>query len=168
MEITTVNQIIAACSGLGGALIGAGITGWVNRSISETNFTNEVNSFKAGFVAEVESLQNVIRARNYLKNFEEYAEHPEILKGGTATFSILIPDNYARFYNANLNKVGLMGPELAKQLIQYHQLLQALVQDFKPDSHVSIYGYNKESIDECIRIMKYALSLGDQIVSSSA
>lgn len=167
MEISTVNQIIAACSGLGGALIGAGFTGWINRSISKTNHENEVRSFKAGFVAEVEAIQSVIKERGYLHQFEELAANPVIIDGGIGTYIVRIPEDYARFYNANLNKVGLVGPNLAKRLIKYHQLLQALAQDFHPESYFSQYGYDKDGINESIRIMKLALSTGDEITAIS-
>ncbi|MBQ0205449.1 hypothetical protein [Citrobacter portucalensis] len=165
MEITTINQLIAAGSGLIGACIGASISGWVNYRISRGNHDIEKLSFAAGFVAEVESLQKVMRERKYLEAFTSMANHPEVLAGEKVYYTILIPDNFSRFYNANLNKVGLLGVERTKLLVQYHQILQALAQDFKEGSYVNTNGFDKEAIDECIRFFELALAIGDQIVN---
>ena len=168
MEITTINQLIAAGSGLIGACIGAGISGWINFRISRSNHDIEKLSFAAGFIAEVESLQKVMRERGYLESFTSLANDPGILAGAKVHYTILIPDNFSRFYNANLNKVGLLGVDRTKLLVQYHQVLQALAQDFKEGSYVNINGFDKESIDECIHFFSLALSIGDQIVNYEA
>lgn len=165
MEITTINQLIAAGSGLIGACIGAGISGWINFRISRSNHDIEKLSFAAGFVAEVESLQKVMRERGYLESFTALTNDPEVLAGAKVHYTILIPDNFSRFYNANLNKVGLLGVEKTKLLVQYHQILQALAQDFKEGSYVNTNGFDKEAIDECIRFFTLALSIGDLIVN---
>ena len=165
MEITTINQLVAAGSGLIGACVGACISGWVNYHISRSNHDIEKLSFAAGFVAEVESLQTVMRERGYLESFTSCLDHPDILAGGKVKYTILIPDNFARFYNANLNKVGLLGVERTKLLVQYHQILQSLSQDFKEESYLNMDGFDKEAIVECIRFFTLALSIGDQIVN---
>ncbi|AUM03249.1 hypothetical protein [Enterobacter sp. Crenshaw] len=167
MEISTVNQLIAAGAGLIGAFIGAGISGWINHRISNDNHKRELKSYQAGFVAEVQALQSIIAERGYLKSFQDFAQHPDILAGGKVTYEILIPDNYARFYNANLNKVGLIGPELSSKLIQYHQLLQAIVQDLQPDAAPMKYGFDKDVLDETIRIFSKALRIGDEILKEN-
>lgn len=164
MEISTVNQLIAAGSGLIGAFIGAGISGWVNHRISQDNHNREIESFKAGFVSEVQALQTIIAERGYLEAFQEFAQHPQILEGEKVFYEILIPDNYARFYNANLNKVGLVGPNLSSKLIQYHQLLQAIVQDLQPEAAPMKYGFDKTMLDETIRIFSKALNIGNEII----
>lgn len=168
MEITTINQLIAAGSGLIGACIGAGISGWVNYRISSNNHDIEKLSFAAGFIAEVEALQTVMKERGYLESFISFTNQPDIIDGGKVKYNILIPDDFARFYNANLNKVGLLGVDRTKLLVQYHQILQSLAQDFKEGSYVSINGFDKEAIDECIRLMKLALSIGEQIINYEA
>ncbi|HDS6502755.1 TPA: hypothetical protein QH250_001501 [Enterobacter asburiae] len=167
MEISTINQLIAAGSGLVGAFIGAAISGWVNHRISKENHNREVESFKAGFVSEVQSLQTIIAERDYLNAFQKFSEHPDILAGEKVHYEILIPDNYARFYNANLNKIGLMGPKLSSKLIQYHQLLQAIVQDLQPESAPMKHGFDKDMLDETIRIFSMALATGDEILKEN-
>lgn len=49
MEITTVNQIIAASSGLIGAIIGASVSSLVNYRIEHSKRDYEAKSFASGF-----------------------------------------------------------------------------------------------------------------------
>ncbi|MGP2761019.1 hypothetical protein ACTVPB_04185 [Serratia marcescens] len=166
MEITTVNQLIAAGSGLLGVLVGACVSGLVNYRIEHSKRDYEKKSYTAGFLAEIEALQMIIRERGYLEAFSSLLESPEIQRGGyVGNFHVLIPDDYARFYNANMSKVGLLGPEKTNKIIKYHQYLQAIVQDFKPESYVSKHGFAKDTIEENIHLLTTALSLGDEILS---
>jgi len=165
MDITTINQIIAASAGLTGALIGAGISGWVTHRISKDNHNIEKQSLAAGFIAEINALQTIISVRGYLEAFQNYANHPDIINGDSMKISIIIPDNYARFYNANVNKVGLLGPEKTPLVIRYHQFLQSISFDFRPGSYIQENGFNTESINETIRMLKEVKRLGDQITS---
>ncbi|MEX3171642.1 hypothetical protein AB4M04_06060 [Serratia quinivorans] len=166
MEITTVNQLIAAGSGLFGAIIGAAVSGLVNYRIEHSKRDYEKKSYAAGFLGEIQALQMIIRERGYLDSFSSLLQSPEILKGeSVGMYYVLIPDDYARFYNANMSKVGVLGPEKTSKIIQYHQLLQAIVQDFKPESYVSKNGFTKENIEENIQLLTAALYLGDEILN---
>ncbi|MBL5963969.1 hypothetical protein I7V30_01620 [Lelliottia amnigena] len=166
MEISTVNQLIAAGSGLIGAFIGAGISGLINHRISRNNHDIEKLSYAAGFIAEVESLQTVMRERKYLEALQAYGSDPEFIDSGIIHYSLLIPDNFARFYNANLNKVGLLGVEKTKLLVKYHQLLQSVSQDFKEGSFLQINGFNKEAMEETIYFFSKILTLGDLLLNA--
>jgi|GEM_PF-1179122 len=165
MEITTINQLIAAGSGLIGACIGAGISGWINFRISRSNHDIEKLSYAAGFISEVESIQTVMRERKYLEALQAYVTDPVFIDSGVIHYSILIPDNFARFYTANLNKVGLLGAEKTKLLVQYHQLLQSVSQDFNEKSFLQINGFNKEAMEETIYIFSKILTLGDLLLA---
>ncbi|CAI0848973.1 Uncharacterised protein [Serratia entomophila] len=166
MEITTINQLIAAGSGLLGAIIGAAVSGLVNYRIEHSKRDYEKKSYAAGFLSEIEALQMIIRERGYLESFSSFLELPEIQRGeSVGMYYVLIPDDYARFYNANMSKVGVLGPEKTKKIIQYHQLLQAIIQDFKPESYVSKHGFTKGTIEENIHLLTSALSLGDEILN---
>ncbi|MDA5473271.1 hypothetical protein [Yersinia kristensenii] len=165
MEITTVNQIIAASSGLIGAIIGASVSSLVNYRIEHSKRDYEAKSFASGFLGEVTSLQMIIRERGYLEAFEEYFQSESIQNGTKRIYyRILIPEDYARFYNSNMNKVGVMGPIKTGKLIRYHQILQAIVQDFKPESYLYINGFDKEALEQGIKLFTMALQLGDELL----
>lgn len=165
MEITTINQIITATSGLLGVVIGATISGIVNYRIEHNKRDYEAKSFAAGFIAEVESLQMIIKERGYLESFEEDLINDTVLSGSLVFYRIHIPENFARFYDSNMNKVWAMGPDKTKYLIQYHQVIQAVIQDYKPESYFYTNGFNKEAIAEAAELFRMAKQLGEKIIS---
>lgn len=165
MEITTVNQLIAACSGLAGALIGAGISGFVNYRLEHSKRDFEAKTFLAGFVGEVKALRDVIIFRGYINTMEKALQMPEIQQGGRIEYKINLPEVFAPFYASNMSKVGLLAAQKASKLIQFHQLLLAIAQDFKPGSEVNEIGFSKEAMEETLQGMNAAMQLADEIVN---
>lgn len=166
MEITTVNQLIAAGAGLCGVLVGGAITATVNYRVENAKRRHEKESFEAGFIAEVDALLMIIEKRRYLDFFTEFLKMPEIVSGGShAMLYALIPDNYAPFYQNNMSKVGLLGPDKSSKLIQFHQILTAIIQDFKPDSYVGKHGFEKGALEENLHLLEMAISLGNELTT---
>lgn len=164
MEITTVNQIIAAGAGLCGVLVGGTVTGVVNYLVENSKRCYEKESFEAGFIAEVDSLLMIIEKRKYLDIFKEYLKMPEIVsEDSRVMLYALIPDNYAPFYQNNMPKVGLLGPDKASKLIQFHQILSAITEDFQPDSYVGKNGFGKEALEENLHLLQMAIDLGKEL-----
>lgn len=165
MEITTVNQIIAAVAVLSGVLIGGAVTGIVNSRIENSKRKYEKESYEAGFIAEVDALLMIIEKRGYLDLFKYHLQQPDILSGGSVIILYaLIPDNYAPFYQNNMSKVGLIGPKKASNLIQFHQILTAIIQDFKPESYVGKFGFEKSGLEQNLHLLETAISLGKDLI----
>ncbi len=120
-----------------------------------------VETYSAGFIAEVESLATIIRYRNYIAELE--ADIKSLSPNERISISILIPDSYARFYDTNIAYVGLLKPTTAKNLVTFHQLLQSIVQDFKPESALSTLGHDHDSLNQIINILNKVLVLADEI-----
>jgi hypothetical protein len=115
MELTTINQLILAGSGLIGAVIGASVSGLVNYRIEHSKRDYEKASFAAGFLGEVESLQMIIKERDYIASLTSFLNSPEIQSGGSQVMLYaLIPDDFAPFYKANMGKVGVLDPVKTK------------------------------------------------------
>jgi len=165
MDVITLSQFFTASSALIGACIGGCASGFVAYRVNEKNHNIEEKSYSAGFIAEVESLQMIIRKRGYLESLQESSSYLSATPGEKISYSILIPDNFSRFYNANLNKVGLLGEKKAKKLVQYHQILQSIVQDFKQDAFFATHGFEKDAIDESIFLFSTALQIGDELIA---
>lgn len=166
MEITTVNQIIAAGAVVCGVVVGGTLTGVVNYLIENSKRKYEKESYEAGFIAEVEALLMIIEKRRYVDFFKEHLKLPEIKSGGSfVLLYALIPDNYAPFYQNNMSKIGLLGPEYSSKLIQFHQILTAVIQDFKPDSYVGKNGFEKVALEENLNLLETAIVLGKAIIS---
>ncbi len=127
-------------------------------------YKRNVDTYSAGFIAEVESLASIIRYRGYIAELEGCIR--ELKPNERMPISILIPDSYSRFYNANLSSVGLLKPDTAMNLVIFHQVLQSIVQDFKPESALSTLGHDHKSLGESIKLLNEALHLADKIKNS--
>jgi hypothetical protein len=44
-------------------------------------------------------------------------------------------------------------------------MLQAIVQDFKPESYLAKNGFTKEALEENIRLFTRAITLGDELLN---
>lgn len=163
MEITTVNQIIAAGAGLTGALVGASISGFVNYRLEHSKRNYESKALLAGFVGEVTALRDIIIFRGYYTTLSDMLNWEVINKGGSAPFRVNLPKNYARFFDANLGKIGMLPHDKLKKLMQFHQIIFAIAQDFNTDSELYQLGFHKEAIEQTVSGLGAALQLADEI-----
>lgn len=165
MEISTVNQVITASSGILGAIVGAGISALVTLKVNKKAHEHEKSSFEAGFIAEVSALQMIIKSRKYLQQLEEISKHPSILTGETVKLKLMISENYAPFYYANISKIGLLSDDKTKKLVKYHSLLSSLSQDFRSESFYTQNGFDLNSFEEMKAMLSVAIHLGNELTS---
>lgn len=165
MELSNMNifdpNVFPAVTALLGSVFGvlAGIVS--NLYMENRKHKRNIAVYSAGFIAEVESLASIIRYRGYIAELESAMNY--LHADERMPISILIPDNYSRFYDANLAHVGLLKPITAKNLVTFHQLLQSVVQDFKPETTFSSIGYDLSSLKQLIELLNKALCLADEI-----
>ncbi len=153
--------IFPAVTALAGSLIGAGITALSGIYMEKIKYNRNIKIYTAGFIAEVESLVDIIKCRGYLTLLENVLH--TLPKDQVIDLKLLIPDNYARFYDANIAKVGFLKPTTAKNLVIFHQYLQSVVQDFKSESFLSAEGFNYDSLKEMYELLNKAILLADEI-----
>lgn len=165
MDIETTSQIITASSGIFGAIVGAGISALATLKINNKAHEHEKKSFEAGFIAEVTALQMLIKSRRYLQHLEEISSDPSIISGGTVKLKLMISENYAPFYYANISKIGLLSEEKTKQLVKYHSLLSSLSQDFRSESFFTLNGFDLKAFDEMKAMLSVAIHLGNELTS---
>lgn len=164
MSETITVQIITAVTALLSVLVGGFATYMGTKHIEQMKLDNETRSLRAGFLSEIKSLTTVIRERRYLEALELLLNNEAISREEhVASLQIRISDDYAIFYKTNVGKVGLLDSSTAEKIILFHQLIQALVQDFHPESFHYKNGFSYEDIKEDIRILKQALDTASNI-----
>jgi len=163
MELTTINQLIAAGSGLAGALVGATISGLTNYRLEHSKRQYESKALLAGFVSEINSLREIIIFRGYIDGLSELLRLPIIQNGGVYQYKVNIPNNYARFYDANLGKIGLINSIKLMKIMQFHQIIFAISQDFKTDSPLYQFGFDRKAIEETLTGLNAAMLLAEEI-----
>ncbi len=153
--------IFPAVTALVGSFVGAGITALSGICMEKIKHNRNIKIYTAGFIAEVESLVEIIKCRGYITLLEDVLN--TLPKDQSIDFKVLIPENYARFYDANIANVGFLKPTTAKNLVVFHQYLQSVVQDFKSESIFSTQGYDYDSLKEMFELLNKVILLADEI-----
>ncbi|QCR35833.1 hypothetical protein [Nissabacter sp. SGAir0207] len=166
MEEGLLSQLITAGAGILGVILGGAVTYLSSSRIEQARSAREKKAYQAGFLAEVQALVTIIRERGYLEELGQQAERRGLAADAlNVKLEMVVPDNYARFYEANLTKVGDIDPALATRLVTFHQLLQAVITDFKPDAYNAERRFSPQALEENYRILKKAMLIGDELVS---
>jgi len=87
-------------------------------------------------------------------------------QGTTSSFQVLVPEHYSRIYQANCNKIGLLNKSLAAQIVRFHNLIDAVVQDVKPGGALND-GATLPVFVETRDILSEAIELGYNIVNNT-
>lgn len=165
MSEAILTQVITAITAIVSVLVGGFATYMGTKHIESIKIENEKRSLRAGFLSEIKSLLTIITERGYLESINEMLENEEIQKGEkVAMISIRIPEDYAIFYKANVAKVGTLDSASVEQIILFHQLLQAVVQDFHPESQISQHGFDHHMLTELSKILSKVIETGKNII----
>jgi len=156
---------IAAAAAVVGALVGALASVIPNWLIEKYRLRREAEHVEASLVAEISGLIEIASERKYVQGLNDAATYlrtqPE---GSTFRFDVRIPDHYSRIYQANAQRIGLLPPRRAADIVRFHQLADAVVQDLIPGGVIS-RGAPVEAFEQNVQILSRALALGNAIVS---
>lgn len=156
--------IFPAITALFGSVIGASSTLLGGYLLEKYKHKKEAETYAAGFIAEVDALLTIIKRRNYVLFLSEIVNNP-LADKNYDDIAINIPDDYAKFYNSNTSKIGLLSASKARKLVIFHQLLQSVIQDLKPDSPLKEYGYDEKSLTEMYHILQAAVDIGSELIT---
>jgi hypothetical protein len=160
------NEWLPVYAALGGAVAGAIASffpTWMLEKRREASFSKQIESC---LVAEISSLLEIIDQRNYFSGIKDTVEflrsQPE---GTTSLLTVEIPAHYSRVYQENCKNIGVVEKEKAKEIIIFHQLVDAVVQDLKPDGPFSS-GAALGTFEEMERIFEKALCIGRKLTDT--
>jgi len=140
------------------------------------------NSVQAALLAEVSSLLQIIEARKYLKEFKEIfdkltaenerdktlaQQNDTHFQEHSVTIEIPIQDDYNKVFKAHLDKLGLLPPKFATDIVTFYTLIDAIVQDLKPVGVLQQEGY-AEQYEEAILLMERAIGLAEKLGASKS
>ncbi len=116
-------------------------------------------------LAEISALIEIAERRKYQESIREVISYLATQPEGTAyTFTVKVPDHYSRIFQSNCENIGAIKKEYAKKIIQFHQLVDAVVQDIKPGGIVS-NGATIEVFKELDEIFTQALQVGSELAA---
>lgn len=177
------NQWMPVIAAIGGALVGglaplvtSMVTEWYKRLYERSNARNAL-------AAEVSALLNIIKARNYIERLSEIAESmkkSEIAEASkpfadqltqaarqSRRVVIHVPAHYSRVYQSYVPRLGALQPEFAANLIHFHQLVDAIVQDFQPGGLAETGHATSAMLLQNAEMLRAAVSAGDKVTRAA-
>lgn len=127
------NEWLPVYAALGGAISGAIASffpTWLIERRREAAFAKQIESC---LLAEISALVEIIDRRGYLSALKDVADYLRQNPEGTQyKFTVDIPSHYSRVYQDNCKHIGVVRNDISHQIIIFHQLIDAVVQDLKP------------------------------------
>ena len=160
---STFDKWLPVGAAIFGALIGGVISYLPNRFLESHKRAAEAEAVRNALITEIKSIMAIIKERQYSLLLEGVIRDVKN-SGGTRVLSVRVPPHYSRVYQAQVARIGLIAPELATQVITFHQLIDAVVQDVSPGGILAEYGGDLESFKLLRDIFGRALASADKIL----
>lgn len=159
------NEWLPVYAALGGAVAGAIASffpTWFIEKRRESAFAKQIQNC---LVAEISSLVEIVDQRSYLSAIKEAVEHLRLKPKDTYRLAVDVPYHYSRVYQDNCKHIGAIEAEVAREIITFHQLVDAVVQDLKPNGPFSS-GARLETFENMEKIFEQALCIGRNLTET--
>lgn len=148
-----------------GAMVGGFASFWGAVGSEQKRSKSKSKSVHAAIVAEIRALLRIIELRQYVASAKELRD--ELQREGPgkcASLQVRVDDGYNKVFKANLENLGLLESEVATQIVEFYQLIQAVVSDVSPGGLIAEGIGGSEAFSEMISILEEAIAIGVKIV----
>lgn len=152
-------------SALGGAFVGAVSLFFPNYIISRLKDRTDKRSTTLQLYAEVKATIELAEHRNYMQQLERVVEAFNSKQISSYTYQIQVSDDRFPIFRSCLHRLGMLEVDLQIKVVEFYQLLEAVVQDVKPGGLLNASPASVEAFQEALRITRRARKLGDEILS---
>lgn len=165
LNIAKPNELLPVYATLGGAAIGAIAsiipTFFIER-YREQNFSKQI---KKCIIAEISAILRVAEQRKYLEHLQGIVNYLKLNPNESCKLVVDIPAHYSRVYQENCKHLGVINSKSSRDIIVFYQLIDALVQDIKPNG---AFGSNQSlrAYEEDLRILTDALDIARKLEKS--
>lgn len=159
------NEWLPVFAAVGGAFVGGIVTIVPTYFIESSKRKNECRAVTSALLAEVRALLTIIEHRKYIENFRKIAFHLQNQPSSLYKFSVKVPDHYSRVYQAHIDRLGVIDPQQAAKIIEFHQLLDSIVQDIGAGGLIAEQGGNAEAFEQLIAIAESAICIGKELTA---
>lgn len=162
------NEWLPVIAAIGGAFIGGISTFFPSYFLEARRHRLERKGITTALTSEISALLKIIEHRNYLGGLLEAIHHLRENPEDRYTLTVKVPDHYSRVYQTHIDRIGFVEPKLAADIIEFHQLIDAVVQDIVPGNPVQEDGGDIETFEELVKILESAIQVGHKILSKCA
>ncbi|OZA27032.1 MAG: hypothetical protein B7X93_09855 [Hydrogenophilales bacterium 17-61-9] len=164
MEYHEISVWIPAITGLAGAFIGA-VSSFIPNLITEYfRRKQESRQLKESLIAEIAAMMEIAELRKYRQGLRDVCTKLENSPKSTLfTFPVGIPNHYSRIYQANANRIGIIDPKTAIDIVTFHHLIDAVVQDVNPGGPLAD-GCDLDGYQEALAILDKAYGIATKLI----
>lgn len=127
-EVSLVSAYIA----LGGAFIGAVTTFFPTYWIERYKENKEARMTTVAVITEIESVLSLLEKRQYVYSIKSILDKIRSGEISGSTYRIIVPADFCIVYKRNIERLGLLPNSIRKDVIEFHQLLDAVICDVRP------------------------------------
>ena len=167
MQPDEINVWLPAIMGVIGSFVGAISTFLPNYILERAKSKNESEALKCALLAEISAMVQICARRKYVEGLRDVCAH---LSGNSEieeySYTVIVPSHYSRIYQENCSNIGMLDKDIATEIVRFHQLLDAVVQDVTPGGVLSS-GAGIAAYDEAYNLLREALDIGNKITRST-
>ena len=163
---TSPSPWIPVVAAIGGAMVGGLLPVLSSYFIDTRKRKEESDSVKTALLAEISGIIATANHRRYVSGMRLLADQLRANPQQKITYRVRIPDHYSRIYVANIGKLGVIDSALAAKVIEFHCLVEAVVQDISAGGLIAEEGGDYKAFEELISIAEAALAIASEISSS--
>ncbi len=160
------NEWLPVYAALGGAIAGAIASffpSWMMELRKEAAFSKKIERC---LLSEISAIVEIVEHRGYLLTLKKIITHlRESPEGTLYCFYVDVPQHYSRIYQDNCKHIGAITEDTAQKIIYFHQLLDAVIQDIKPDGIFSD-GTTLEHFEEMEIIFCEAVNMAKELTKN--
>lgn len=159
------NPYLPMYSALGGAFIGAVSSFFPNYIIGKLKDRQARRSTTLQLYAEIKATIELAEHRNYIQHLEDVVEAFNTKQITAYTFQIQVPDDRFPIFKSSLDRLGMLEVDLQVKVVEFYQLLEAVIQDVKPGGELNVRPAQAKAFQEALRIVKRARKIGVEILA---
>lgn len=164
---TLPNPWIPVLAAIGGAMVGGLLPVLSGYLIDRRKRREESESVTTALLAEIKGIISVANHRGYVSGMKLIAAQLGANPQGKIRYQVRVSEHYSRIYVANVGRLGIVDSVLAAKIIEFHCLVEAVVQDITPGGLIAEQGGDLDAFNELISIADAALAIGAEITSNS-
>jgi hypothetical protein len=163
--MTDETSLIPVYIALGGAAVGAIATFFPTYWIESLKEKKEARITTESIVTEIEVSLFLLEKRRYLESVKYLLDRIKSEKIKGSTFRVVVPDEFCIIYKRNIEKIGLLPASIRKDVVTFHQLIEAAVCDVRPGGLMAENECGEEEFQELYDIMLEIQNTGRRIVA---
>jgi hypothetical protein len=154
------NPYLPVYSALGGAFIGAVSSFFPNYLIHCLKERREKKSTTLQLYAEIKASLDLIEHRKYIAHLEQVLAAFAAKKITSYSYQVQVPEDVFPIFKGNLDRLGLLDIDIQVKVVEFYQLVQAVIQDVKPGGILNAQPATESAFEEVLYISKRAIGVG--------